>query len=86
MKKFVQAAEKLAETGVLERGDKKEYVVGLLEQKGYHINAETEAFIESAVKELDMALEAGWGEILDTFEDDNEADAGDMEATEEVAD
>lgn len=84
VKKFVQAAEKLAETGALERGEKKDYVVNLLEQKGYHMNAETEAFIESAVKELDMAVEAGWGEILETFEEEVDADPEDMEATEEV--
>lgn len=84
VKKFVQAAEKLAETGALEREDKKDYVVNLLEQKGYHMNAEAEAFIESAVKELDMAAEAGWGEILDTFEEEVDADPEDMEATEEV--
>lgn len=84
VKKFVQAAEKLAETGVLDREDKKKYVVDLLEQKGYHMNAETEAFIESAVKELDMTVEAGWGEILDTFEEEVDADSEDMEAAEEV--
>lgn len=84
VKKFVQAAEKLAETGVLDREDKKKYVVDLLEQKGYHMNAETEAFIESAVKELDMTVEAGWGEILDTFEEEVDADPEDMEAAEEV--
>lgn len=84
VKKFVQAAEKLAETGALERGEKKDYVVNLLEQKGYHMNAETEAFIESAVKELDMAVEAGWGEILETFEEEVDADPEDMEAAEEV--
>lgn len=84
VKKFVQAAEKLAETGALERGEKKDYVVNLLEQKGYHMNAETEAFIESAVKELDMAVEAGWGEILETFEEEVDADPEDMETTEEV--
>lgn len=80
VKKFVQAAEKLAETGALEREDKKKYVINLLEQKGYHMNAETEAFIESAVKELDMSVEVGFGEILDAFE--VEVDDDDPESTE----
>lgn len=74
VQKFVQAAEKLAETGVLERKDKKQYVVDLLEQNGYKVNAETEAFIESAVKELDMTMQTGWEEIIDVFEDEDKAD------------
>lgn len=72
VQKFVQAAEKLAETGVLERKDKKQYVVKLLEQNGYKVNAETEAFIESAVKELDMTMQTGWDEIVEVFEDEDE--------------
>lgn len=85
VKKFVQAAEKLAETGILDRESKKDYVVGLLVQKGYDVNDETEAFIESAVKELDMVIEAGYGEIIEAFEDKEENDLEVMEATEEVA-
>lgn len=74
VQKFVQAAEKLAETGVLERKDKKQYVVKLLEQSGYNVNMETEAFIESAVKELDMTMQTGWDEIVEVFEDEDEAE------------
>lgn len=74
VQKFVQAAEKLAETGVLERKDKKQYVVKLLEQNGYKVNTETEAFIESAVKELDMTMQTGWDEIVEVFEDEDEAE------------
>lgn len=74
VRKFVQAAEKLAETGVLERKDKKQYVVNLLERNGYKVSAETEAFIESAVKELDMTMQTGWNEIVDVFENEDEAE------------
>ena len=74
VKKFVQAAEKLAETGALECVEKKDYVVNLLVQKGYRMNDEIEAFIESAVKELDMAVGAGWGEILDVFDEEVDTD------------
>ena len=74
VQKFVQAAEKLAETGVLERKDKKQYVVNLLERNGYKVSAETEAFIESAVKELDMTMQTGWNEIVDVFENEDEAE------------
>lgn len=67
--KFVHAAEKLAETGVIDRESKRDYVVSLLKNKGYDITPETEAFIESAVKELDMAAKLGIDEILGVFED-----------------
>lgn len=74
VQKFVQAAEKLAETGALERTDKKKYVIGLLEKYGYKVDGETEAFIESAVKELDLTVQVGWDEIIETFEDEAEAE------------
>lgn len=85
--KFVYAAEKLAETGVIDKESKKDYVVELLKRKGYAVTDEVEAFIESAVKELDMSFESGIGEILDTFgEDDNDSEAKpeNTEAAEEV--
>lgn len=81
--KFVYAAEKLAETGAIDRSKKKDYVVNLLKGKGYNITSETEAFIESAVKELDMAVEFGVDEIIGAFEDES-GEAEDMEAAEEV--
>lgn len=84
VKKFVQAAEKLAETGALEREDKKQYVVDLLERKGYKVDGEIDAFIESAVKELDMIMKAGWGEIIEAFEEEPEIDSEDTEGNEEV--
>ena len=58
----------MAETGKIERGEKKYYVIDLLIDKGYTITDEVEAFIESAVKELDMAVDAGFAEIVDEFE------------------
>lgn len=70
--KFVHAAEKLAETGVIDRESKRNYVVSLLKNKGYDITPETEAFIESAVKELDMAAKLGIDEILGVFEDEED--------------
>lgn len=83
--KFVQAAEKLAETGAIDRESKKNYVVKLLRDKGYTITEEVEAFIESAVKELDMAVDSGLSEIFDVFEEEVPGDAPeDEEAAEEV--
>lgn len=54
VKKFVEAAEKLAESGAIEKVDKKSKVVELLESKGITVDAEVDAFIESAVKQLDI--------------------------------
>lgn len=54
VEKFVRAAEKLAESGVIEKVDKKAKVIELLESKGITVDAEVDAFIESAVKQLDI--------------------------------
>lgn len=54
VKKFVEAAEKLAESGAIEKVDKKTKVIELLELKGITVDAEIDAFIESAVKQLDI--------------------------------
>lgn len=54
VKKFVEAAEKLAESGAIEKVDKKTKVIELLESKGITVDAEIDAFIESAVKQLDI--------------------------------
>lgn len=54
IKNFVQAAEKMAESGAIEKRDKKNLVIQLLENKGIVITETVEAFIESCVKELDM--------------------------------
>lgn len=68
VQKFVLAAEKLGETGAIDRQAKKNYVVNLLIKKGYTVDDEVEAFIESAVKEMDMFVEAGITEINKEFE------------------
>lgn len=54
VKKFVEAAEKLAESGAIEKVDKKTKVIELLESKCITVDAEIDAFIESAVKQLDI--------------------------------
>lgn len=54
VKKFVQAAEKMAESGVIAKVDKKSKVIELLENKGIVVNEAVDAFIESCVKELDI--------------------------------
>ncbi len=64
IKKFVRAAEKLAEAGELSKVEKKRYVETLLKKKGVTITAEIDAMIEAAVKELDLAADVIIGEIL----------------------
>nr|DAK92723.1 MAG TPA: holin [Caudoviricetes sp.] len=53
VKQMVQAAEKWNETHPI---DKKQYVMERLEARGVTVNPYIEALIESAVKELDIAL------------------------------
>jgi hypothetical protein len=65
VKKFVEAAEKLAETGVIEKADKKAKVIEWLEAQGVAVTIEIEAFIESAVIQLDLIT----GAVIDTVKD-----------------
>ena len=66
VKTFVQAVEKMAESGIIEKSDKKQKVIELLARKGIVINATIEAFIESAVKELDIITSVVLEEIVET--------------------
>ncbi len=59
VKRYVQAAEKLASTGKLASSrEKKDYVLSLLKAKGIECSPEVHALIESAVEELDQAASA----------------------------
>ncbi len=66
VKKFVQAAEKLAESEAIAKIDKKAKVIELLESNGIVVDATVEAFIESAVKELDVITSTIYEEIVET--------------------
>lgn len=61
---FVQAAEKLAESGAIEKTDKKQAVLNLLEEQGVEITPVIDAAIESAVKELDFVFDTAKDSIL----------------------
>ena len=50
---FVASAEKKGETGEIEKANKKEYVIGLLEKRGVPITPLVLEMIEAAVEELD---------------------------------
>lgn len=65
VKKFVQAAEKLSETGVLAKIDKKNKVIELLEKNGIVVDTTIEAFIESCVKELDIVTSTVYDAIAE---------------------
>jgi hypothetical protein len=65
VQKFVEAAEKLAETGTIPKCDKKKKVIELLEAQGIVVTIEVEAFIESAVKQLDLVT----GAVVDAVKD-----------------
>ena len=64
VKKFVQAAEKLADSGAIQKVDKPGYVIGLLEQNGIAVDDTIKAFIESCCKEIDIVVNATKDEIL----------------------
>ena len=71
VKGFVQAAEKMAESGAIEKADKKNFVVGLLEGKGIVVNDTVEAFIESCVKELDIITSVFYEEVVGVEMEEN---------------
>lgn len=69
---FVQAAEKMAESGQIPKESKKQFVVKLLESKGVIVDAIVDAYIESAVEELDMGLECLFDVVTDIDVDEVE--------------
>ena len=75
VEKFVKAAEKKAEAGSLAKPLKKDYVIGLLEERGITITNEIDAFIEAAVKELDNAVQSAVLEVAGVIEDTAEDEA-----------
>ena len=66
---FVLAAEKLAESGAIDKGLKKKFVVDCLKDKGIVVTDEINALIECAVEELDIAIESGFVMIGDAFDE-----------------
>lgn len=64
VKNFVQAVEKMAETGAIDKTTKKAKVIELLQSKGITVDSTVETFIESCVKELDMLASVVVEEIV----------------------
>lgn len=68
---FVQAAEKMASSGAIDKDAKKRWVLKMLAAKGIVVNDEIEAMIESAVVDLDLAVDSGVEVITGMFDDDD---------------
>lgn len=73
VQKFVRAAEKMGEAGIISKEDKLNYVVGLLERHGVTITPEVRALIESAVGALDAEFAKNASAVVDEFGDDANA-------------
>lgn len=69
--RLVMAAEKLAESDVIDTKMKKDYVLEILAAKGITVTPEIDAYIESAVEELDLMIESGVIIVGDAFETDS---------------
>lgn len=78
---FVLAAEKLAESGAIDKELKKKFVVECLKNKGIAVTDEIDALIECAVEELDIAIESGFIMIGDAFD---EADAFEEDLADDI--
>lgn len=63
IKNFVDGVEKMAESGIIQKCDKKEKVIQLLENKGIEVTSEIDALIEACVKQLDIIANAAVKEI-----------------------
>lgn len=71
VKTLVQAAEKLADSGVILKADKKQYVINLLNEQGIEVTDKVDSFIESCVKELDFVIDTAKDEILEDIDIDD---------------
>lgn len=63
IKKLVKAAEKMSESGMIQKVDKKAMVIKWLEEQGIEVTDEISALIEAAVKELDIIVSTTVDEI-----------------------
>lgn len=77
---FVAAAEKMADSGQIGKGEKRDYVIKLLEAKGAVIDDEVIAMIESAVTELDIAFSNTVIETEALTDFDEEDECGECDA------
>ena len=69
--KFVRAAEKLGDTGEIDKSSKLDYVITLLKSRGIEFTQEIRALIESAVGELDDLFASQIEQVVETVLDGN---------------
>lgn len=67
--KFVRAAEKMANSGLIQKCEKKEKVISLLKENGITVDETLEAFIESACEDLDLITNTIYEEIVEEDEE-----------------
>ena len=72
IKNFVQAAEKMSESGAILKESKKDIVIKLLEKRGIVVDETIDAFIESCVKELDLISSTIYEEIMSDTDKEQE--------------
>lgn len=62
--KFVRAAEKMSDSNYISKEDKKKFVIEMLEARGVKVTATVDAFIESAVGNLDDFFASQYTDIV----------------------
>jgi high-affinity Fe2+/Pb2+ permease len=63
VKTFVEGVEKMTEAGIIEKCDKKDKVIQLLESKNIKVTPEIDVLIEACVKQLDIVADNVINEI-----------------------
>lgn len=84
--KFVRAAEKLADTGAIDKQAKLDYVTGLLQHWGVEMTPEIRAMIESAVGDLDDEFLYNMANMAEIFVEDEEEEPEEERDVEPVDD
>lgn len=74
IKKFVRAAEKLADADIISKESKLDYVIGLLTKRGIDVTPEVRAMIESAVGDLDDEIAHGMMSLVEAINNAGEMD------------
>lgn len=74
IQKFVRAAEKLADSEIISKESKLDYVIGLLTKRGIDVTPEVRAMIESAVGDLDDEFAHGMLSLAEAI-----SNAGDVD-------
>ena len=74
IQKLVLGVEQMAQSGAIQKVDKKDIVVKMLEGKGITVNDEINVLIESCVKQLDLMTSTAVSEITNNtvVEDNND--------------